>query len=109
MNILLRGSRLQYLHSAFSNCETFVTWYSALVGLVARVSPDVLLEMRELGELALTYFTSVRLDAEVDPGVLREVGAVRKRFSTTRTFIRLWLSQMDLCVELKVRLGVKSL
>ena len=45
----------------------------------------------------------------MDPGVLREVGAVGERFSTTRTFIRLWLSQMDLCVELEIRLGVKSL
>ena len=45
----------------------------------------------------------------MDPGVLREVGAVCERFATTRTFIRLGLPQMDLCVELEVRFGVKSL
>ena len=42
MNILLQGGKL---HSTFSNCETAVTWYPALVRLVASVSPDVLLEM----------------------------------------------------------------
>ena len=45
----------------------------------------------------------------MDPGVLREVGAVGERFATASTFIRLGLPQMDLCVELKVRFGVKSL
>ena len=46
------------------------------------MSPDVLLEMGELGELALANLTSVGLDAEVDPGVLREVGAVGERLVT---------------------------
>ncbi len=41
--------------------------------------------------------------------MLREVGAVGERLATTRTFIWFGLPQMDLCVELKVRLGVKSL
>ena len=70
---------------------------------------DVLLEVGQLGELSLADLTPVRLDTQVDPGVLREVGAVGERFATTRTFIRLGLPQMDLCVELEVRFGVKSL
>ena len=45
----------------------------------------------------------------MDPGVLREVGAVGERFATTRTFIWFRLPQMDLSVQLKIRLGVKSL
>ena len=49
---------------------------ATLVGLVSCVSSDVLLEVRELGELPLTDLTPVRLDAEVDSHVLGEVGAV---------------------------------
>ena len=70
---------------------------------------DVLLEVGQLGELALTYFTSVGLDAKVDPRVLREVGAVGKRLPAAVTLVRLWFSKMDLSVELQVCLGVKSL
>ena len=40
--------------------------------------PDVLLKMRELGELALANLASVRFDAKVDSHVLGEVGAVGK-------------------------------
>lgn len=39
----------------------------ALVGLVSRVRPHVLLQMRELRELALTDLAAVRFDAKVDP------------------------------------------
>ena len=38
----------------------------------------------------------------MDPGVLREVGAVGERFVTWSTFIRLGLPHVDLCVELEV-------
>ena len=53
-----------------------ITWYSALVRLVSCVSSDVLLEVRQLGELPLADLAPVRLDAEVDSHVLGEVGAV---------------------------------
>ena len=43
---------------------------------------DVLLEVGELGELALTDLAPVGLDAQVDPGVLGEVGAVGERLVT---------------------------
>ena len=38
--------------------------------------PDVLLEVGELGELALADLATVRLDPEGDPHVLGKVGAV---------------------------------
>lgn len=41
----------------------------------------VLLQMRELCELPLADLAAVGLDAEVDPGVLRQVGAVRERLA----------------------------
>ena len=85
------------------------TWYSALVGLVSRVSPDVLLEMWELGELALTYFTSVGLDAKVDPHVLGEVGAVGEWFTAVAALVRFRLSHVDLGVELQVGFWSKNL
>ena len=106
MNILLQGWRL---HSTFSNCETVVTWYPALVRLVASVSPDVLLEMWELGELALTYFTSVGLDAEMDPHVLREVGAVGEGLAAVTALVWLGLPHVHLGVQLEICLGAKSL
>jgi hypothetical protein len=48
----------------------------ALVRLVPRVRPDVLLQVGQLGELALTDLAPVRLDPQVDPRVLREVARV---------------------------------
>ena len=45
----------------------------------------------------------------MDPGVLREVGAVGERLATTRTFIWFGLPQMDLCVELKIRFTSEDL
>ena len=65
-----------------SECNSHVkfsqglTWYPALVRLVPCVRPDVLLEVGELGELALADLATVRLDPEVDPHVLGKVGAV---------------------------------
>ena len=41
-----------------------------LVGFVPRVRPDVLLQVRKLGEFSLADLAAVGLDSEVDPGVL---------------------------------------
>ena len=68
------------------------------------MGPDVLLKVGELGKLALADLAPVGLDAQVDSRVLGEVGAVRKSLSTTCTLVRFWFSQVDLCVELEVRL-----
>ena len=70
---------------------------------------DVLLKMRELGELALANLASVGLDTKMDPRVLREVGTVGKCLATCCTLIRFGLSQMNLSVELKVRFAGKAL
>lgn len=45
----------------------------APVGLITCVRADVLLQMGQLGELALAYLAAVRLYAEVDARVLRQV------------------------------------
>lgn len=45
----------------------------AAIGLVPSVCSDVLLEMRQLGELPLADLAAVGLDAQVDTGVLRQV------------------------------------
>ena len=44
---------------------------ATLVRLVTGVRPDVLLEMGQLSELSLTDLTTVWLDAQMDPRVLR--------------------------------------
>ena len=49
---------------------------ATLVWLVSSVGSDVLLEVGQLGELPLTDLAPVGLDAQVDPHVLGEVGAV---------------------------------
>merc|ERR1719266_495382 len=85
------------------------TWYPALVRLVPRVRPDVLLKVGELGELALADLATVRLDPEVDPRVLQQVGAVGEGLSACSTFVGFWLSQVNLSVELEVGLAVESL
>lgn len=46
---------------------------ATLVRLVARVRADVLLQVGQLGELALADLAAVRLDTEVDARVLRQV------------------------------------
>ena len=76
---------------------------ATLVRLVPGVSPDVLLQVGELGELALTDLTTVRLDPEGDPRVLRQVGAVGEGLVARRTLVRLRLAHVDLRVELKIR------
>ena len=85
------------------------TRYSALVGFVPCVCPDVLLKVGQLSELALADLTPVRLDSQVDPCMLGEVGAVGKSLSATCTLIWFWFPQVYLCVELEVRLRGKSL
>jgi len=85
------------------------TWYPALVRLVPGVGPDVLLQVGELGELALTDLTTVRLDPQVDSRVLRQIGAVGECFSTSCTLVRLRLPKVDLRVQLQVGLAVESL
>ena len=84
-------------------------WMSTLVRLVARVRPDVLLQMTQLGELALTNLAAVRFDAQVDARVLRQVRAVGERLGALRAFVRLGLAHVDLRVELEVCLGAKNL
>lgn len=48
------------------------------------MSSYMLLKVRQLGELAFTYLTLVRLDPSMDAVVLRQVGRVRKTFLTLR-------------------------
>ena len=88
---------------------SLLTWNPALVRLVPGVSPDVLLQVGELGELALADLATVRLDPQVDSRVLRQIGAVGECFSTSCTLVRLRLPKMDLRVQLQVGLAVESL
>lgn len=54
--------------------ESFgATDLGAPVGLVTCVGSDVLLEVRQLGELPLADLAAIRLDAQVNPGVLGQV------------------------------------
>ena len=73
------------------------------------MGPDVLLQVGQLGELPLADLAPVRLDPQVDPRVLRQVGAVGEGLSTCSTFVRFGFSQVDLCVKLQVGLAVESL
>lgn len=81
----------------------------ALVGLIAGVGADVLLEVGQLGELPLADLAAVRLDAQVDPRVLAQVGAVRERLATLIALVRLHFSHVQLRVQLQLRLGRKYL
>ena len=53
------------------------------------MSPDVLLQVGQLGELPLTDLAAVWLDAEVNLHVLRQVGAVRKGFAALAALVGL--------------------
>ena len=81
---------------------SLLTCVTTLVGLVPRVSSDVLLEVGQLGELPLTDLAPVRLDAEVDTGVLGEVGAVGEGLTARGALVRFGFSHVDLSVELQV-------
>ena len=105
-------SRISYQYLSLSRVFIILfhsTWYPALVGLVPRVSSDVLLEVGQLGELPLTDLAPVRLDAEVDTGVLGEVGAVGEGLVAGRALVRLRLAHVDLRVQLEVRFRCKYL
>ena len=86
-----------------------LTWYSALVGLVSSVGSDVLLEVRQLGELSLADLAPVGLDTQVDPRVLREVGAVGEGLAAGGALVRFRFPHVDLSVELEVCLTGKYL
>lgn len=75
-----------------------------LVRFVSRVRPDVLLEMRELRELPLADLAAVRLDAEMDPGVLGQIGTVCERLAALGTLVRFGLAHVRLRVQLELRL-----
>jgi len=63
----------------------------------------------QLGELPLTDLAAVRLNAQVDPRVLRQVRGVRERLRALRALVRLRLAHVDLRVELQVRLATEYL
>ena len=75
---------------------------ATLVRLVPGVSPDVLLQVGELGELALTDLTTVRLDPQVDSHVLRKIGAVGEGLAALTALVRLGLAHVHLGVQLQV-------
>ncbi len=51
----------------------------------------------------------VRLDAQVYPGVLREVTRIGEGFVALSTFVRLGLSHVNLGVQLQISFGAKNL
>ena len=73
---------------------------ATLVRLVPGVGPDVLLQVGELGELALADLTTVRLDPQGDSHVLRKIGAVGEGLVARRALVRLRLAHVDLRVQL---------
>ena len=55
--------------------ECFVTsLMPTLVGFVSSVSSNMLLEMRKLSKLPHADLAFIRLDAQVDPSMLRQIG-----------------------------------
>ena len=69
----------------------------------------MLLKVGELGELSLADLATVRLDPEMDPRVLREVGAVGEGLVAGRALVRLRLAHVDLRVQLEIRFRCKYL
>lgn len=74
----------------------------APVGFVSCVGADVLLQVRELGELALADLAAVGLDAEVDAGVLGQVRGVGEGLGALGAAVGLRLPKVDLRVQLQV-------
>ena len=85
------------------------TRMAAFVGLVPCVGADVLLQVRQLGELSLADFAAVGLNAQVDAGVLREVGRIGEALGALRALVRFRLAHVNLGVELQVGLGTEHL
>ena len=69
----------------------------------------MLLQVGQLGELSLTDLAAVRLDAQVDPSVLRQVGAVREGLVAGGALVGLGFSHVDLGVQLQVGFRCKDL
>lgn len=65
--------------------------------------------MAQLRELPLTDLAAVRLDAEVDPRVLRQVRRVCERLRALVALVRFRLAHVHLRVELQVRLAPEDL
>ena len=65
--------------------------------------------MGQLGELPLTDLAPVRLNAEVDTGVLGEVGAVGEGLIAGCTLVWFGFPHVYLCVELQVRFASEYL
>ena len=66
------------------------------------MGPDVLLQVGQLGELPLADLAPVGLDAEVDSGVLGEVGAVGEGLAALAALVRLGFPHVHLRVQLQV-------
>lgn len=77
----------------------------ALVRLVTRVRPYVLLQVAELREPPLTYVAPVRLNAQMDARVLAQVRAVGERLVALVALVRLHVLDVQLRVQLQFGLG----
>ena len=75
---------------------------ATLVRFVPGVGPDVLLQVGELGELALADLAAVRLDPQVDSHVLRKIRAVGEGLAALAALVRLGLAHVHLGVQLQV-------
>lgn len=63
----------------------------AFVWLIARMGAYVLLQVRQLRELALANLAAVRLDAQMDARVLRQIRRIGKGFTARGALVRLRL------------------
>jgi hypothetical protein len=57
-----------------------------------------LLQVWQLGEFALTDFTTIWFDAQMNAGVLWQVTGVGERFRALRTFVGFCFTHVNLCV-----------
>lgn len=77
----------------------------AFVGFLAGVGSDVLLEVTQLGESAVTERTDVRFDSEMNASVLRQIGRIGKALVAGGALIGLRVCPMHLlAVNQQVRL-----
>ena len=65
-----------------------------LVRLLPGMRAHVLLQMRELRELTLTYLALVGFDAEMDARMLTQVRTICEGFAALGTFVRLHLAHV---------------